>query len=101
MASRSSPFHLSLQRPLLIMGIEKASFGGLVFAASFCLVAHSYWGVPVIVGLYFVARWLTKHDAQFLAVFLKYLNEEHIFDATPRIQDMKSRPKGWGKGLPL
>lgn len=83
------------------MGIEKASFGGLVFAASFCLVAHSYWGAPVIVGLYFVARWLTKHDAQFLAVFLKYLNEEHVFDATPRMKDMKSRPKGWGKGLPL
>lgn len=101
MASRSSPFHLSLQRPLLIMGIEKASFAGLVFAASFCLVAKSYIGAPVIVGLYLVARWLTKHDAKFLAIFFKYLNEEHVYDATPRIQDMKSRPKGWGKGLPL
>ena len=101
MASRSSPFHLSLQRPRLIMGIEKASFGGLVFAASFCLVAQSYWGAPILVCLYLVARWLTKRDAQFLEIFFKYLNEEHVFDATPRIRDMKSRPKGWGKGLPL
>ena len=82
------------------MGIEKASFGGLVFASSFCMAARSYWGFLVIVLLYFVANWLTKRDPQFLEVFFQYLNEEHIYDATPRNSDFNSRPKGWGKGLP-
>jgi len=101
MASRSSAFHQSLQRSRLIMGIEKASFGGLVFASSFCLVARSYWGVPIILLLYLLAKWLTKGDAQFVEVFFKYLNEEHVYDATPRMSDYKSRPKGWGRDLPL
>ena len=83
------------------MGIEKASFGGLVFASSFCLGARSYWGVPIIVILYLLAKWLTKRDGQFIEVFFKYLNEEHVYDATPRASDYKSRPKGWGKDLPL
>jgi len=83
------------------MGIEKASFGGLVVAGSFCVVARSYWGAPIIVILYFLARWLTKRDGQFMEVFFRYLNEEHVYDATPRISDYMSRPKGWGKGLPL
>lgn len=83
------------------MGIEKTSFGGLVFITSFCVVAKSYWAVPLVVLVYLLARWMTKRDGQFMQVFFSYLNEEHVYDATPRSSDFKSRPKGWGKGLPL
>lgn len=83
------------------MGIEKTSFGGLVFATSFLIVAKSYWGIPLVIMFYMLARWLTKRDGQFMQVFFQYLNEEHVYDATPRPSDFKSRPKGWGKGLPL
>lgn len=101
MASRSSRFHASLHMSRTIMGIEKRAFGGLVFAASFLVVSKSYWGIPMIVALYMLARWLTKRDGQFMAVFFQYLNEGHVYDATPRTSDFKARPKGWGRGLPL
>ena len=101
MASRSSRFHQSLHHSRLIMGIEKTTFGALVFASCFCFVAKSFWGVPLIVVLYLLARWLSKRDGQFMTVFFRYLNEEHVYDATPRIRDYASRPKGWGKNLPL
>lgn len=83
------------------MGIEKASFGGLAFVATFCVVAQSYWGIPVVVLMYLLARWLTKQDDQFMGTLLRYLGEEHVYDATPRLEDYRSRPKGWGKNLPL
>ncbi|MCV0439006.1 MAG: VirB3 family type IV secretion system protein [Hydrogenophaga sp.] len=100
MASRSSPFHISLHRPKLIMGVEKGSFAGIVFLAVFALVAKMYWAFPVVGVIYLIARWVTKKDDQFVAILLRYLNEEHVYDATPRASDVNSRPRGWGKGLP-
>lgn len=83
------------------MGVEKASFGALALAGAFSIVAQSYWGMPVIVILYLIARWLTKRDDQFVGILMRYLNEGHVYDATPRHEEYKSRPRGWGKGLPL
>lgn len=83
------------------MGVEKASFGGLAFALSFLVVAKFYWAMGFIVIAYLLMRWLTKRDGQFMAVFFRYLNEDHIYDATPRTDDFKKRPKGWGRGIPL
>ena len=100
MASRSSLFHLSLHRHKLIMGVEKSSFGGLVFGAVFSLVAQAFWAYPLLIILFVLARWVTKKDDQFVGVLLKYLNEEHVYDALPRPSDFQKRPKGWGKGLP-
>ncbi len=82
------------------MGIEKASFAGLVLASSFCMVLRTYWGVPIIIVFYLLAKWLTKRDGQFIQVFFRYLDEGHVYDATPRSTDFTSRPKGWGKNLP-
>jgi len=101
MASRSSPFHASLHRPRLIMGVESSSFAALALAATMCVVAQSYWGVPLVFLLYLLARWLSKKDDQFVGILMRYLNEDHVYDATPRVRDHASRPKGWGKGLPL
>jgi len=100
MALRSSPFHNSLHRPKLIMGVEKGMFGGLVFVAVFALVARAYWIFPLTVVGYLVGRWLSKVDDQYIAILFRYLNEEHVYDATPRPADFQRRPKGWGRGLP-
>jgi type IV secretory pathway VirB3-like protein len=100
MASRESSFHLSLHRPRLIMGIEKAAFGGLALVATFCVVAKSFLGIPAVVIAFLIAKWMTKKDDQFVRVMLKFLDEEHVYDSTPRISDYQKRPKGWGRGLP-
>lgn len=83
------------------MGIERTAFGGLVFVLSFMVVAKAYWVLPIILMVYFMARWLTKSDGQFMAIFLRFLDEGNVYDATPRASDFESRPKGWGKGVPL
>jgi len=100
MASRSSAFHKSLHRPKLIMGVEKGMFGGLVFVAVFGLVAKAVWIFPLAAGLFLVGRWLSKVDDQYIASLLRYLNEDHVYDATPRPTDFQQRPKGWGRGIP-
>lgn len=84
----------------MIMGVEKGSFAFLVFCGVFALVAKAYQAFPIVVLMYLIARWLSKKDDQYAAMLLKYLNEEHVYDATPRISDTKTRPKGWGRNLP-
>lgn len=100
MASRSSPFHTSLHRPKLIMGVEKGTFGGLVFLAVFALVARAYWMAPLALVGFLIGRWLSKVDDQYVAILFRYLNEDHVYDATPRAADFQNRPRGWGRGLP-
>ena len=98
---RSSQFHTSLHRPRLILGIEKGSFGVLVMLATLFLVARLYFAMIALIIPYYMARWLSKKDDQFVAILGRYLMEEHVYDATPRPSDFKKRPPGWGKGLPL
>jgi type IV secretory pathway TrbD component len=100
MASRSSPFHTSLHRPRLIMGLEKGLFGALALAVAFAVVAKAAWFAPLAVVLYLAGRWLSKVDDRYVAILLRYLNEEHVYDATPRPGDFDARPRGWGRGLP-
>lgn len=100
MASRSSPFHTSLHRPKLIMGIEKGMFGGIALFGALVFGIRAYWLLPVMFLLYFVGKWLSKKDDQFVAILGRYLNEEHVYDATPRPSDYRRRPKGWGRGIP-
>lgn len=97
MASRSSEFHTSLHRPRLIAGVEKGSFAALCLIGVFSFVAGAYWFLPIVALIYFMARWLSKKDPQFVALTLNYLNEHHVYDALPRPEDTKRRPKGWGQ----
>lgn len=82
------------------MGIEKAAFGAIALTATFCVVAQSYLGIPILVLMFLVAQWQTKKDDQFIMVLLRYLDQGHVYDATPRITDYSRRPEGWGKDLP-
>jgi len=82
------------------MGIEKGMFGGLVFVFVFALVARAYWVFPLVVIGYLLGRWLSKVDDQYVAILVSYLNEDHVYDATPRPADFQRRPKGWGRGIP-
>jgi type IV secretory pathway VirB3-like protein len=96
---RSSAFHPALHRPRLVMGIEKGAFGALVLAAVCMLVFRLYWALLIAPLGWLVARWLSKKDDQFVRVLGAYLREDHVFDATPRPQDVRCRPSGWGRGL--
>ncbi len=82
------------------MGVEKGMFAGLVLLAVFGLVARAFWIFPLVLIGFFVGRWLSKRDDQYVATLLRYLGEDHIYDATPRAEDFRNRPKGWGRGLP-
>lgn len=82
------------------MGVEKGSFAVIVFMGVFALVAKMYWAYPILAITYMIARWVTKKDDQYVGILLRYLNEDHVYDATPRPSDFNSRPRGWGKGLP-
>ena len=99
MASRFSPFHASLHRPRLIMGVEKGIFAGLVLLGVFGLVAKAVWMFPLAGIGYVVGRWLSKRDDQYVAILLRYLQEAHVYNATPRPGDLRDRPRGWGRGL--
>lgn len=99
--ARISPFHKSLHRPRLIMGIEKGSFAVLLLLATFFLVAQLYMAMLFMILPYFVAKWLTKKDDQFVAVFAQYLMEDHAFDSQVRPGDFNKRPARWGRGLPI
>jgi type IV secretory pathway VirB3-like protein len=100
-ATRFSEFHHSLHRPKLIMGIEHKAFGALVMIMVFAFVAKSYWGIPVVAVVYLVFRWVSKREPQFTEIFFRFMDEEHYYDATPRLDDYMNRSKGWGKGIPL
>lgn len=100
MASRFSAFHTSLHRPKLIMGVEKGMFGVLALFSAVCFGIRAYPLLPMVGVLFFVGRWLSKVDDQYIAVLASYLREEHVYDATPRPADFQQRPKGWGKGIP-
>jgi len=100
MASRSSVFHTSLHRAKLIMGVERGMFAFIALFTSTCFAMKLYWVTPVAVLLYVVGRWLSKVDDQYVLVLSRYLQEEHVYDATPRPSDYNNRPKGWGRGLP-
>jgi type IV secretory pathway TrbD component len=82
------------------MGVEKGVFGALALAGAMLFGMRLYYLLPSLVILYLVGRWLSKKDAQFVAVLARYMTEEHVYDATPRPSDFKSRPPGWGRGLP-
>ena len=82
------------------MGVEKGSFAFITFIGVFALVAKAYWSFPILVLAYLIARWVTKKDDQYVGILLTYLNEDHVYDATPRPEDFNRRPRGWGKGLP-
>jgi type IV secretory pathway VirB3-like protein len=96
---RSSPFHRALHRPRLVMGIEKGAFGALVLGAVCLLVLRLYWALLLVPPAWIIARWLSKKDDQFILVLGSFLREDHVFDATPRSQDVQGRPPGWGRGL--
>lgn len=99
MSERSTPFHNSLHRPKMMMGIEKGAFGALALTGSFAVVFHSILILVLVVIGYLVSKWLSKKDDQFFTIFLHYTQEGHVYNAVPRPSDFESRPKGWGKGL--
>lgn len=82
------------------MGVEKGFFGFLALVVAVLLGMRLYYFLPTLVILYMVGRLLSKKDAQFVGVLRRYMNEEHVYDATPRPKDLQQRPPGWGKGLP-
>ncbi len=82
------------------MGVEKGFFAGIVIAGTLFLGFHLYSALLLLPPGFLVGRWLSKRDDQFVGLLIKYLDEGHVFDATPRTGIVKSRPRGWGRDLP-
>jgi type IV secretory pathway VirB3-like protein len=97
---RSSPFHRSLLRPKLVLGVEKVTFLVLAFILCFAFVARAYWFFPIGIGFYFWARMQSKKDPMFLRLRISYFNEPHVYEPMAWAETYQSRPKGWGKKLP-
>lgn len=84
------------------MGIEPYAFYGVAFVGSFFFAGGAYAALPIVPVAFLIARWLTKKDPQFMAIFLRYLDERDAYSALPRPEDWTGtrRPAGWGRGLP-
>jgi type IV secretory pathway TrbD component len=64
--------HRSLSRPLTILGAERKLFffAMCLGAATFNLLGSLLGGLGIFLLLYFVARWATRTDPQFLRFLL-------------------------------
>lgn len=82
------------------MGVEPYAFYVVAFIGSFFFASKAYVVMPFVIVAFLAARWLTKKDPQFMATFLKYIDEKDAYSALPRPEDWSGRPAGWGRGLP-
>lgn len=71
-ARRINRVHRSLSRPLMILGAERKLFffAMCVGAANFNLLNSLFGGLMIFLLLYFLARWATETDPQFLRFLL-------------------------------
>ena len=84
------------------MGTDPKAFYALAFMGTFLFASGAYLALLVLLPGFTVARMLTKKDAQFMGIFLQYLDEDNAYTSLPRPSDWagKRRPAGWGRGLP-
>jgi type IV secretory pathway VirB3-like protein len=100
MARRSSVFHASLHRPKMVMGMDPKAFYLVSFIGAFMFATGAYLSIVLVVPALGAGRLLSKKDPLFMSIFLNYLDEAEAYSSIPRPEDWKSRPVGWGRGLP-
>lgn len=83
-----------------MMGMDPKAFYLIAFMGSFFFASKAYPPLLLILPAFSIARLLTKKDPQFMAIFMKYLDERDAYTSLPRPTDWSKRPHGWGKGLP-
>jgi type IV secretory pathway TrbD component len=69
---RVNPVYRSISRPLTILGAERKLFffAMCIGAGTFNLLGSLLGGVLMFLLLYFVVRWATETDPQFLRILL-------------------------------
>ncbi len=82
------------------MGVAEKAFYIVCFMAIFLFVMRLYWAIPLCLPVVWIARWMTKRDAQFMEVFMRYTKEKAVFDPWFNRDTMKSRPERFGRELP-
>lgn len=99
MMARASVFHMSLNRPKLIVGIGSEAFGLMVVLGVLSLNLRSMPLALAIPPLHLFMRWVYRKDAVLLKAFLQYLKQADLYDPWVRASVMERRPRGCGRGL--
>ena len=97
--SRASPFHPSLNRPRLVMGIGTEAFG---LEAGLAVMALNLQSAPMalfVVPLHLFMRWVYQTDPALLRAYLRYVREADLYDPWVRAAVKRRRPAGFGRGL--
>ena len=76
------PIHRSLTEPILILGVPRsiAILNG-TFLAAMGLGLHSYWVLPIGIGLHFLAVAATRRDPQFFDCFKRHIKQKNYYSA--------------------
>lgn len=82
------------------MGSDPKAFYSIAFLGSMLFATGAYAALLAIFPAFTAARLMSKKDALFMTIFLKYLDEGEAYSSVPRPEDWEQRPVGWGKGLP-
>ena len=97
--TRTSPFHPSLNRPRLVMGIGTEAFGLESSLAVMALNLHSAMLGVFVVPLHLFFRWLYRSDSIVLRAYLRYIQEADLYDPWVRASTRVARPAGFGRRL--
>lgn len=76
---------------------------GMVLLVLCVCVWTSQWGLSAVAPLvWWLSRWATKKDADWISVLERYWKEAHVYDNLHRPELAKTRrPRGWGRDLRL
>lgn len=76
------PVYRSLHPPLTVAGAERRLFfvALVIGAATFTLAASALAGALMAAVLYAGARWVTRHDPQFLRIVLRSATARRLYD---------------------
>ncbi|MEY4564384.1 MAG: hypothetical protein RLZZ618_3661 [Pseudomonadota bacterium] len=99
MMARSSVFHMSLNRPKLVLGVGSEAFGLLVVVTVLAINLRSLPLAMSLPALYLFLRWVYRKDAVLLKAFMQYLKQADLYDPWVRSAVVDTRPKGCGRGL--
>jgi type IV secretory pathway VirB3-like protein len=99
MMARSSVFHMSLNRPKLVLGVGSEAFGLLVVVTVLAINLRSLPLAMSLPALYLFLRWVYRKDAVLLKAFMQYLKQADLYDPWVHSAVVDTRPKGCGRGL--
>jgi type IV secretion system protein VirB3 len=93
--------HRSLHEQRLLMG---APYGlavmNLTTSVAMVVILGIWLYAGVAIAFHILSVWTGKRDPHLLAVYLRYVRQDDVYDPWPRsAQKQGARPEGFGRGL--